>query len=42
MKKDDSVYLKHILDAIIRIDEYTKHIRYEDFVNYPRLKSWAS
>ncbi len=33
MKKDDYVYLKHILDAIIRIDEYTKHIRYEDFIN---------
>ncbi|MBS7626604.1 DUF86 domain-containing protein [Candidatus Bathyarchaeota archaeon] len=32
MKKDDSVYLKHILDAISRIEEYTKDIRYEEFI----------
>ena len=33
MKKDDSVYLKHILDAISRIEEYTHNIKYEDFMN---------
>ena len=33
MKKDDFVYLKHILDAISRIEEYTQSIRYEDFMD---------
>ncbi len=27
---DDIVYLKHILDAISRIGEYTKGVNYED------------
>lgn len=31
MIKDNSVYLKHILDAISRIAEYTKGIKHEDF-----------
>lgn len=35
MSKADSVYLKHILDAISRIEEYTKGRKYEDFTkNY--------
>ena len=33
MKKDDSVFLRHILDAISRIQEYTKGVKYDDFVN---------
>jgi uncharacterized protein with HEPN domain len=33
MKKDDSVYLRHILDAISRIEEYTQSIRYGDFMD---------
>jgi len=33
MKKDDSVYLRHILDAISRIEEYTQGIKYEDFMD---------
>ena len=33
MKRDDSVYLQHILDAISRIEEYTQDIRYKDFMN---------
>jgi uncharacterized protein with HEPN domain len=33
MKKDDSVYLKHILDAISRIEEYIQAIKYEDFMD---------
>jgi uncharacterized protein with HEPN domain len=33
MKKDDSVYLKHILDAISRIEEYIQTIKYEDFMD---------
>lgn len=30
--KDDLVYLKHILDAISRIEEYTLNIGYDDFM----------
>lgn len=33
MKKDDSVYLRHILDAITRIEEYTQGKKYEDFMD---------
>ena len=33
MKKDDFVYLMHIRDAILRIEEYTKGVRYDDFMN---------
>lgn len=32
MQKDDEVYLRHILDAIMKIEEYTEDIEYEDFV----------
>jgi uncharacterized protein with HEPN domain len=32
MKKDHVVYLKHILDAIDRIEEYTRGVGYEDFM----------
>lgn len=32
MKKDDLVYLKHISDAISRIEEYTQDVGYEDFM----------
>lgn len=31
MKKEDTAYLKHILDAITRIEQYTTGIEYEDF-----------
>ena len=31
MRKDDSVYLRHVLDAISRIEEYTQDITYRDF-----------
>ena len=33
MKKDDIIYLRHILDAIFRIGEYIKGVKYEDFLN---------
>jgi uncharacterized protein with HEPN domain len=33
MKKDDSIYLQHILDAISRIEGYIQSVRYEDFMN---------
>jgi len=33
--KEDLIYLKHILHAIERIEEYTGNLKYEDFViNY--------
>ena len=32
MRKDDRVYLKHILDAIYRIEEYVQNIEYKDFI----------
>ncbi|WXG46964.1 MAG: DUF86 domain-containing protein [Candidatus Atabeyarchaeum deiterrae] len=31
MKKDDTFYLRHILDAISRIEEYSHRIVYKDF-----------
>ena len=33
MNKDDHVYLRHILDAISRIEDYSSGIRYEEFLN---------
>jgi len=33
MNKDNLVYLKHILDAIHRIDEYTAGVGYESFMD---------
>lgn len=33
MKKDDSVYLRHMLDAISRIEEYTRDIQYDGFMD---------
>ena len=33
MRKDNLVYLKHILDAIYRIEEYTVKVKYDDFMN---------
>lgn len=32
MKKDDTVYLRHIMDAIGLIEEYTKGISENDFI----------
>jgi uncharacterized protein with HEPN domain len=39
MNKDDIVYLRHILDAISRIEEYTKGVRYHDFMNINLVQS---
>ena len=33
MKRDDTVYLRHILDAIQRIQEYITGISYNQFVD---------
>ena len=32
MKKNDTAYLRHVLDAISRIEEYTQEIEYEEFM----------
>ncbi|MBN1762905.1 MAG: DUF86 domain-containing protein [Methanomicrobia archaeon] len=32
MTKADTVYLRHILDAIARIEKYTEGVDYEDFM----------
>jgi len=32
VRQRDSVYLRHVLDAISRIEEYTHDIAYEDFL----------
>lgn len=31
MRKNDSIYLSHILDSIERIEEYTRDMEKEDF-----------
>jgi uncharacterized protein with HEPN domain len=33
VRKDNSVYVRHVLDAISRIEEYIRAITYEDFLN---------
>ena len=33
MKKNDSVYLRHILNSIGRIEEYTEGMKKEDFLS---------
>ena len=41
MKKDNLVYLRHILDAIYRIEEYTEKVEYEDFMNNNLVQAGA-
>ena len=36
--KDDFVYLKHILDAIYRIESYTESKSYDDFMDNPLIQ----
>lgn len=33
MKKGNSAYLRHVLDAISRVEDYTRGISYKDFMN---------
>ena len=33
MTKDNLVYLRHILDAINRIEEYTRDVKHNDFIS---------
>jgi len=39
MKKNNEVYLKHILDAISRIEEYTEGVKYEKFIKNNLIQS---
>lgn len=32
MKKDDLVYLRHVLDAVTRIQEYVRDVKHENFL----------
>jgi len=32
MKKDDSVYLRHIMDAFVQIERYTDGVSHDDFM----------
>lgn len=41
MKKGDAVYLKHIRDAISRIEEYTKAVGYDDFIKNNLIQDGA-
>ncbi|MFQ6127800.1 MAG: DUF86 domain-containing protein [Thermoplasmata archaeon] len=41
MKRDNVVYLKHILDAIGRIEDYTKGVDYENFMNNNLVQAGA-
>lgn len=33
MKRDDSIYVRHILDSVNRIENYLRGMMYEDFLN---------
>ncbi len=39
MKKDNTVYLRHILDAIHRIETYIEGITYENFIDNNLVQS---
>ena len=38
MKKDDSVYLRHIIDALLQIERYTDGVTYEEFFSNSLLQ----
>jgi uncharacterized protein with HEPN domain len=42
MKRDDSVYLNHILDSIYQIEEYTKGLNKEEFLEQDWFKTGQS
>ena len=39
MNKDNTVYIRHIIDAIKRLEEYLKGIDYESFLNSNLLQA---
>jgi len=38
MKKDDTVYLRHIIDAFLQIERYTNGVIYEEFLSNSLLQ----
>ena len=38
MKKDDSVYLRHIMDAFVQIERYTDGVTHEEFLSNSLLQ----
>ena len=38
MKKDDSVYLRHIIDALLQIERYTDGVTHEEFLSNSLLQ----
>jgi uncharacterized protein with HEPN domain len=38
MKKDDTVYLRHIIDAFLQIERYTNGVTYEEFLSNSLLQ----
>jgi uncharacterized protein with HEPN domain len=42
MKRDDSAYLNHILDSIYQIEEYTKGLNKEEFLEQDWFKTGQS
>jgi uncharacterized protein with HEPN domain len=38
MKKDDSVYLRHIIDAFLKIERYTDGVTHEEFLSNSLLQ----
>lgn len=41
MKKNDSIYLTHILRSIERIEEYTEGMRKQDFLSSNLVQDWT-
>ncbi len=37
-RKDDTVYLKHIKDAVSKIENYTKGLDYDVFINHSQIQ----
>jgi uncharacterized protein with HEPN domain len=38
MKKDDSVYLRHIIDAFMQIEDYMDGVSYDEFISNKLLQ----
>ncbi|MGB9940549.1 DUF86 domain-containing protein [Methanosarcina sp.] len=41
MKKNDLIYLSHILNSIERIEEYTEGMEKEDFLSSNLVQDWT-
>ena len=41
MKKNNLVYIKHILDAISQIEEYVQGISHKDFISNNNIDYWS-